>query len=227
MPGRADRHPAVHERRGRQDAAQVLAISLPEVPDQGAMHDRRLLTHHAMGARRCARDNAGAARRCAGGSAATTTDGRARVRDAQEPDGLRSLPDQDVTAGQNLDELAGLGLQLEAGDEVRRNAAVDDRDEGVGREPFLVVGIWGGCAGRLPVPLAGVCTQPRPIAAHRSGRDRTHGRKPLRPSRRLRRASHWCFSGGTDCAIFVSVDWGKAAMGMPHQVAHLHERSRG
>ena len=36
VPGRADRHPPVHQRRGRQDAAQVLVVGLPELPDQAA-----------------------------------------------------------------------------------------------------------------------------------------------------------------------------------------------
>ena len=45
-------------RRERQDAAQVLAFGLSEVPDQGAVHDQRLPTHHALGARAGARDDA-------------------------------------------------------------------------------------------------------------------------------------------------------------------------
>src|SRR5512144_3049019 len=49
-------------------------------------------------------------------------------------DGVDALPHQDLAAGPNGDELACAGLQLEAGDENPRTAALDGIHEGLDGE---------------------------------------------------------------------------------------------
>ena len=93
----------------------------PQVPAQGAMHDRRLSAHHALGARGGARGDAAAAGSAARDDASATTDGRAPVRHDQALDGLDPLPDQDAGARAHRDEPARPGLQPEASDQSARS----------------------------------------------------------------------------------------------------------
>jgi transposase len=119
-----------------QDPAQVLVVRLPAVPDEATVHEGKVTAHRPLGARRDPGCRSTAAGGCARGHEAARTDRRARVRNAEGLDGIEPLPDQDAAAGTNRDELAGSGLQPEAGDQDPRRRAAHGSDEGVGRRPF-------------------------------------------------------------------------------------------
>ena len=119
------------------DPAPVLAIRLPALPDQVAMHDRRLPPRHAVGARAGIGGHAAPPGPHAGSIATTPADGRTPLRDAEGVDGLDPLPHQDPAAGPNGNELARPGLQLEADAADLRHADAGCLHQGIGHRGKL------------------------------------------------------------------------------------------
>ncbi len=175
-----------HGREWPKDAP-VLAVGLPALPDQVAMHTQRLPPNRALGTR------AGAGRHAAPpGSRATSVtlasaDRGASLRDAEGMDGGHSLPDQDLASGSNGNEPACPGVQPEAGAEPLRNATSGCVHEGVTPRPsrdsrFTIITAPNPPSGRQPRsrlaafshslgrkrPSSGVCS--RPTAAVRARR---------------------------------------------------------
>jgi transposase len=136
VPRWQDRHLPLHDRGSGQDPAQVLVVRLSAVPDEATVHDGQVPAHRSLGARRHPGGRSTAAGGCPRGHEAAKTDCRACVRNAEVLDGIEPLPDQDLAEGANRDELAGSGLQPQAGDQDPRRRAADGGDEGVGRRPF-------------------------------------------------------------------------------------------
>src|ERR1700730_3921767 len=131
MSGRSARDLALHDNRARHDAAQVLVVGVPAMPDQGAMHDRRLPANRALGGGGGTGGDAGAPLPDAAGLTYPPADRRARLRHAQSLDGLDALPDEDAAARQYRNEPARSCLQPKASDADRRNRAADAGHEGL------------------------------------------------------------------------------------------------
>src|ERR1700682_1178971 len=98
MSGRSARDLALHDDRAWHDAAQVLVVGVPEMPDQGAMHDGRLPARRALGARGGTGGDAGSPEPDAAGLTYPPADRRACLRHAPSLDRRDAVSTVDAVA---------------------------------------------------------------------------------------------------------------------------------
>src|SRR5215475_782588 len=93
----------LHERRGRQDPAPLLDVSLSQLSDEGQMYPKQTAPGVALGARSRSGRRPGPAGPEARYHDGAAQHGRARLRNPQVLDGLSALPDEKAAQCENGD----------------------------------------------------------------------------------------------------------------------------
>ncbi len=94
LSGRREADSSLHGRGRWTEPAPLLDQGVPDLSDQGSMHERQGAAHHPLGTRARRRGRADAARQKPASDACAPRDGRASVRHAEDADGRDTLSDE-------------------------------------------------------------------------------------------------------------------------------------
>src|ERR1700676_1331537 len=122
---------SLHGRGRRTEPAPLLDQRVPDLSDQGAMHERQGAAHHPLGTRARRRGRADTPRQKSASDACAPPDGRASVRHAEDADGRDALSDEATEERRHRNGAERARLQPHARDEYRRRQAAAGRDAGL------------------------------------------------------------------------------------------------